>query len=303
MDDSSISNSLKSPMLSPKSLETNKWWIIIPNRYVRNDVPLHLCNGRPKSLETNKWWIIILNKLIDVEEAKNQILFSLPMIVVTSCFYFINLVSVMFAGHLGQLELAASNLANSWAMVSGLAFMWYRRASPVFHSNIFWQIWSTGAFELLVLLAGIMPNSETTTSLIAMSVNTEAIAYTISYGLSAAASTRVANELGGGNIDKAKHAMGVTLKLSVLLALIVDLVLCFGHDVWAGLFSDSTEIINKFATMTPLLLISFLFDFFQGVLSGFMDGLDMWSSLPRIGLIATNIIHQMGKSRGLNKEQ
>jgi len=93
MDDSSISNSLKSPMLSPKSLETNKWWIII------------------------------LNKLIDVEEAKNQILFSFPMIVVTSCFYFINLVSVMFAGHLGQLELAASNLANSWAMVSGLAFM------------------------------------------------------------------------------------------------------------------------------------------------------------------------------------
>jgi len=78
----------------------------------------------------------------------------------------------------------------------------------------------------------------------------------------------VANELGGGYIDKAKHAMGVTLKLSVLLALIVDLVLFFGHDVWAGLFSDSTEIINKFATMTPLLLISFLFDFFQGVLSG-----------------------------------
>jgi len=91
--DSSSSNSLKSPMLPSTSLETNKWWIII------------------------------INKVIDVEEAKNQILFSLPMIVVTSCFYFINLVSVMFAGHLGQLELAASNLANSWAMVSGLAFM------------------------------------------------------------------------------------------------------------------------------------------------------------------------------------
>ncbi|XP_049386527.1 protein DETOXIFICATION 19-like [Solanum stenotomum] len=131
-----------------------------------------------------------------------------------------------------------------------------------------------------------MPNSETTTSLIAMSVNTEAIAYTISYGLSAAASTRVANELGGGNIDKAKHAMFVTLKLSVLVALIVDLVLFFGHDVWAGLFSDNTEIINKFATMTPLLLISFLFDFFQGILSGVARGCG-WQHLAMCINLAT----------------
>ncbi|KAG4149724.1 hypothetical protein ERO13_D05G351600v2 [Gossypium hirsutum] len=44
------------------------------------------------------------------------------------------------------------------------------------------------AFELLVLLAGLMPNSEVTTSLIAIScVNTESIAYMITYGLSAAA--------------------------------------------------------------------------------------------------------------------
>ncbi|MFQ6661351.1 hypothetical protein Gotur_029541 [Gossypium turneri] len=43
------------------------------------------------------------------------------------------------------------------------------------------------AFELLVLLAGLMPNSEVTTSLIAICVNTESIAYMITYGLSAAA--------------------------------------------------------------------------------------------------------------------
>lgn len=142
------------------------------------------------------------------------------------------------------------------------------------------------AFELLVLLAGLMPNSQTTTSLIAMSVNTEAIAYTISYGLSAAASTRVANELGAGNINKAKHAMVVTLKLCVLLALLVDLALCFGHDIWAGLFSDNTEIINEFATMTPLLLISFVFDFFQGILSGVARGCG-WQHLAMCINLAT----------------
>ncbi|KNA25368.1 hypothetical protein SOVF_007220 [Spinacia oleracea] len=33
------------------------------------------------------------------------------------------MVSVMFAGHLGQLQLAGSTLANSWAIVTGFAFM------------------------------------------------------------------------------------------------------------------------------------------------------------------------------------
>nr|KJB61864.1 hypothetical protein B456_009G387100 [Gossypium raimondii] len=76
------------------------------------------------------------------------------------------------------------------------------------------------AFELLVLLAGLMPNSKVTTSLIAMCVNTKSIAYMITHGLSAAASTRVSNELGAENPRKAKTAMAVSLKLSILLACI-----------------------------------------------------------------------------------
>ncbi|KAI3703878.1 hypothetical protein L1987_74074 [Smallanthus sonchifolius] len=133
------------------------------------------------------------------------------------------------------------------------------------------------AFELLVLLAWILPNSEITTSLIAMCVNTEAIAYMLTYGLSAAASTRVSSEVGASNIDRAKHAMAVTLKLSVVLALAVVLALCFGHDIWASLFSDSHVIIEEFASMTPLLMISIILDSIRGVLSGVVDWLDMWS--------------------------
>ncbi|GMY31850.1 protein DETOXIFICATION 18-like [Fagus crenata] len=61
--------------------------------------------------------------------------------------------------------------------------------------------------------------------------------------------------------------MAVTLKLSVLLALIVVLALGFGHNIWAGFFSDSHEIIQEFASMTPLLTISIIADSVQGVLS------------------------------------
>src|SRR4051812_28494088 len=95
------------------------------------------------------------------------------------------------------------------------------------------------------------------------SVSTEAIAYMITYGFSAAVryrmfcpvqtpsscflvlgvlvynhgagglccvtfcSTRVSNEIGAGNIDRAKNAVAVTMKLSVFLALSFILLLGF----------------------------------------------------------------------------
>ncbi|KAK0599201.1 hypothetical protein LWI29_003163 [Acer saccharum] len=384
----------------------------------------------------SSWW----RKVLDVEEAKTQILFSLPMILTNVFYYAIPLVSVMFSGHLGHLELAGATLANSWAIITGFALMTglsgaletlcgqgfgaeeyrmlgiYLQASCIisflfsivvsicwfytepilvllqqdpdvsktaalymrylipglfaygFIQNILrflqtqsiviplvflsafptalhfgiayalvhwtslgfkgaplaasvslcismlllavyvicskrfeptWQGFSFEsfsfiltnlklalpsaamvcleywAFEILVLLAGLMPNSELTTSLVAMCVNTEAITYMIAYGLSAAASTRVSNEFGAGNIDQAKSAMAVSLKLTVLLALIVVSTLAFGHNIWAGFFSDSPEIIKEFAPLTPFLAISITFDFVQGVLSGFVDRLNL----------------------------
>lgn len=78
----------------------------------------------------------------------------------------------------------------------------------------------------------------------------------------------MSNELGAGNPDQAKNAMAVTVKLSVLLALVVVLALGFGHNIWAGFFSNSPEIIKEFASLTPLLALSITLDSVQGVLSG-----------------------------------
>lgn len=62
-------------------------------------------------------------KVVDVKEAKEQILFSVPMTITNLFYNLIPLVSVMFAGHLGPLQLAGSTLANSWATVTGFCFM------------------------------------------------------------------------------------------------------------------------------------------------------------------------------------
>ncbi|KAK3424364.1 hypothetical protein EUGRSUZ_F01152 [Eucalyptus grandis] len=394
-----------------------------------------------------RWW----QRALDLQEDKRQALFSIPMILTSLSYYGIPLASVMFAGHLGELELAGATLANSWATVTGFAFMTglsgaletlcgqgfgaklYRtlgihlQASCIvsfFFStliSIFWfytepvlillhqdsqiaktaalymkfmipgifaygflqnilrflqtqsivlplvmlsvvpfvihigiayalvhwtvlgfkgaplaasiSLWLSGlalsiyvtcstrcknswegisfesfsyiftnlrlalpsaamvcleywAFEILVFLAGLMKDSETTTSLVAICVNTEAIAYMITYGLSAAASTRVSNELGAGNIDRAKNAMAVTLKHSMFLAVAFVLALAFGHSIWAGLFSDDSSIIAKFGSMTPLLAISITVDSIQGVLSGVARGCG-WQHLAMYVNLAT----------------
>ena len=81
-------------------------------------------------------------------------------------------------------------------------------------------------------------------------------------------STRVSNELGAGHPNRAKNAIGVSLKLSLLVGVTLVLAIAFGHNIWASFFSDSSEIIKEFASMTPLLAISIFIDSVQAVISG-----------------------------------
>ncbi|OMO73224.1 Multi antimicrobial extrusion protein [Corchorus olitorius] len=379
-----------------------------------------------EEISKESWW----RRVLDMEEAKNQVFLSLPLILCNVSYFSISLVSVMFSGHLGELQLAGATLANSWATVTGFAFMvrlsgaletlcgqgFGAKIEPIFNllhqdpqiskmaaiylkhlipglfaygfvQNIsrflqtqsivmplvwfsilplgihfglvntfvnqtslgfkgaslaasisFWisffllamyvfctkklkQTWEgfsfesfcyifsnlkvaipsaamvcleEWAFELLVLLAGLMPNSEITTSLIAMCVNTETIAFMFTYGLGAAASTRVSNELGAGNPYKAKNVMAVTLKLSIILTLALVLALAFGHKVWAGFFSKSSLIHKEFASMIPLLLISIMLDSFQCILSGVARGcgwqhVAVWANLATFYFIGMPI--------------
>ncbi|KAL5151555.1 Protein DETOXIFICATION 19 [Glycine soja] len=409
---------------------------------VTHFTPLLDVSHHKENTKQYRWWN---SKILDLEEAKHQLLFSLPMFLTNLFYYLIVLVSVIFAGHLGDLQLAGATLANSWFSVTGLAVMvglsgaletlcgqgfgaeeyqmlgiylqasciislifsiiisiiWFftepilvllhqsqdiaRTTSlytkflipglfalsflqnilrflqtqsvvkslvvfsaipllvhifiayalifctdlsfigaPVAVSISLWisipllvmyimyaerfrQTW-TGfsfesfnyiftdlklallsaamywAFEIMVFLAGLLPDPTISTSLIAICTNTELIAYLITYGLSAAA--RVSNELGSGHLDRAKHAMGVSLKLSLLLGLCFVLALAFGHNIWIQMFSDSSKIKEEFASLTPFLSISILLDSVQGVLSGVIRGCG-WQHLAAYVNLAT----------------
>jgi hypothetical protein len=67
-----------------------------------------------------RWWV---GRVVDTEEAWAQTRFAVPMVLTNMSYYAIPLVSVMFSGHLGDVHLAGATLGNSWATVTGYAFV------------------------------------------------------------------------------------------------------------------------------------------------------------------------------------
>jgi len=58
-----------------------------------------------------------------VEEVKKQLWLSGPLISVALLNFSINLISVMFVGHLGELSLSGASMATSFAAISGFTLL------------------------------------------------------------------------------------------------------------------------------------------------------------------------------------
>ncbi|CAN0891431.1 Protein DETOXIFICATION 16 [Linum grandiflorum] len=105
------------------------------------------------------------------------------------------------------------------------------------------EMWS---FEMLVLASGLLPNPKLETSVLSISLNTAATVWMIAYGLSAAGSTRVSNELGAGQPERARMA---------------------GYA-----YSNDQPVIDYVARMLPIVAIANFLDALQCVLSGTARG-------------------------------
>ncbi|KAK8996193.1 hypothetical protein V6N11_076440 [Hibiscus sabdariffa] len=89
---------------------------------------------------------------------------------------------------LAMYVVFANKFKNTWKGLSLESFHYIIRNSKLALPSAAMICLEFWAFEILVFLAGLMPNPEITTSLLAICVNTESIAYMITFGLSAAAS-------------------------------------------------------------------------------------------------------------------
>ncbi|VAH56427.1 unnamed protein product [Triticum turgidum subsp. durum] len=124
------------------------------------------------------------------------------------------------------------------------------------------------SFEILVLLSGLLPNPKLETSVLSITLNTANCLFMIPYGLGAAISTRVSNELGAGRPRAARLAVHVVMFLAISEGTVMAAVVLRVRYIWGHAYSSEEEVVSYVARMLLVILVVNFFDGIQCVLSG-----------------------------------
>lgn len=81
-------------------------------------------------------------------------------------------------------------------------------------------------------------------------------------------STRVSNELGGGNPEAAQISTLVVLLVTLTEAVIASVSLFCCRHIFGYAYSDDKEVVNNVAKMVPLMCLSIIMDSLHVVLAG-----------------------------------
>ncbi|KAK9801885.1 hypothetical protein WJX73_007196 [Symbiochloris irregularis] len=127
-------------------------------------------------------------------------------------------------------------------------------------------------YEGLILLAGVLPDAEIAVAVMGIGFNTTAFTYTVSLGISGAASTRVANELGAGSATRARIAFQTVVALeAALMAVVIALGISLASP-WAHLFTSDEKVATATVAILPIVFLSEMGDGFNGACGGVLRG-------------------------------
>ncbi|KAK6266591.1 hypothetical protein QUC31_017428 [Theobroma cacao] len=127
------------------------------------------------------------------------------------------------------------------------------------------------AFEILVLLSELLPNSKLETSVLSIwyyytHPYKHVLHFNIPVGIRAAASTRVSNELGAGNPQAAQIAALVVMVLTLAESFIASTILFCCRHAFGYAYSNDKEVVNNVTKMIPLMCLSIVMDSLHAVL-------------------------------------
>ncbi|CAN1265818.1 Protein DETOXIFICATION 16 [Linum perenne] len=131
------------------------------------------------------------------------------------------------------------------------------------------EMWS---FEMLVLASGLLPNPKLETSVLSISTRFLTKKLDNIYGFLKPCSTRVSNELGACQPERARMAVWVVLGMAVTEGLLVGVILFSIRGVWGYAYSNDKPVIDYVAQMLPIVAIANFLDALQCVLSGTARG-------------------------------
>ncbi|KAI3849223.1 hypothetical protein MKX03_001622 [Papaver bracteatum] len=131
------------------------------------------------------------------------------------------------------------------------------------------QWWS---FEFMILVSGFLPNPQLETSVLSICLTTITLLAMIPFGISAAASTRVSNELGAGKPQAARLAVITVMIIAGTETVIVSSALFACRYIVGYAYSNGKEVVDYMTAMVPLICLSAILDGLQIVLGGIARG-------------------------------
>nr|GEX63965.1 protein DETOXIFICATION 14-like [Tanacetum cinerariifolium] len=123
------------------------------------------------------------------------------------------------------------------------------------------------SYEIVILLSGLLPNPQLETSVLSICLTISTLHYFIPYSLGAAASTRVANELGAGNPDAAKVVLVAVFVLAAMEVIIASASLFCFRSVLGYAFGNEKELVDYVKEITLLICFSISADAVLAILS------------------------------------
>ncbi|KAL4607198.1 hypothetical protein ACB092_09G157400 [Castanea dentata] len=181
--------------------------------------------------------------------------------------------------NIGQLMfIMCGGCRETWKGFSSLAFsdLWLvLKLSMSSGVMLCLELWYN---TVLILLTGNMQNAEVSIDALAICLNINGWEMMISLGFLAAASVRVSNELGRGSAKAAKFSIVMTVLTSFVIGFVLFLFFLFFRGRLAYIFTESEEVANAVANLSPLLAVSILLNSVQPVLSGVAVGAG-WQSI------------------------
>ncbi|KAI4299738.1 hypothetical protein L6164_033168 [Bauhinia variegata] len=185
-------------------------------------------------------------------------------VVLNSSWWFIVLARLgyIFSGTCGQ----------AWTGFSWKAFqhLWgFVRLSLASAVMMCLEVWY---FMALILFAGYLKNAEVSVDAMSICMNVLGWTIMISFGMNAAVSVRVSNELGAAHPRTAKFSLVVAVMTSFLIGLFLSILLLIFRKQYPSLFSNDSRVKDLVIDLTPMLAISIVIDSVQPVLSGVAIG-------------------------------
>ncbi|XP_047151342.1 protein DETOXIFICATION 55-like [Vigna umbellata] len=136
-------------------------------------------------------------------------------------------------------------------------------------------------YELMTISAGYLNNPRVALATAGIVIQTTSLLYTLPTALSASVSTRVGNELGAGQAERASLATVVAIGLALASSIFGLLWTTMGREKWGRMFTSDGEVLQLSMAVLPIIGVCELANCPQTTSCGILRG----SARPGVGAV------------------